>query len=193
MTDTELIACFRAGETDAFNALAGRWHRRLYNFIRRYLGDPEEAQDLCQQTFVRAYQSIRRLRDPQKFSTWLYQIAFNTCRDELRRRQRQPILSLENLEEHSDNPQLESPAPPDAGAHERDLRDLLNRALQAIPEEQRVVVVMKEYQRLKFVEIAAVLQVPENTVKSRLYYGLSNLRKVLAQWNITQEMLDYEV
>lgn len=194
MTDAELIRRFRDGESQAFNGLVGRWHRRLYNFILRHVGDREEAQDLCQKAFIRAYRNIRRLRHPEKFSSWLYQIAVNTCRDELRRRQRHPTLSLESLEQVANGrPALKSSASADARVHERDLRDLLNRALQSIPEEQRVVVVMKEYQHLKFTEIAAALGLSVNTVKSRLYYGLNNLRKLLDQWDITRETIDDEV
>lgn len=82
---------------------------------------------------------------------------------------------------------------PDASAHRQDVRHLLEKALGSIPEEQRVVVVMKEYQGLKFTEIADALQVPINTVKSRMYYGLSALKKLFDQWNIDQEMLRYDV
>ena len=192
MTDAELVRRFRGGDPQGFNALAGRWQGRLYNFILRYSGDREEARDLCQKVLVSAYRNIRRLRDPEKVSTWLYQIAVNTCRDELRRRRRHPVISLESLE-HGDgrgNPALRSSSSADAALQARDLRDLLNRALQSIPEEQRVVVLMKEYQHLKFTEIAAVLELPLNTVKSRLYYGLNNLRKLLSQWGVTEETID---
>lgn len=189
MTDAELIARFLAGEEEVFNLLAGRWQKRLYNFILRYTGDREEAHDLCQQTLLRAYQSLERLRDPQRFSTWLYQIAVNTCRDEMGRRGRRPTLSLEETGEPPDPEAQGTEAP----LLRRELRDWLSRGLQAIPEEQRAVVVMKEYQQLKFTEIAEILKLPVNTVKSRLYYGLSHLRKVLAQWNISQETIDYEL
>ncbi len=196
MADADLIRRFCAGESHAFNGLVGRWHRPLYNFILRAVGNREEAQDLCQKTFIRAYRNIRRLRDPEKFSTWLYQIAVNTCRDEFRQRRRHPTVSLERLEQGTNgrpDEALISSVETDAGVHARDLRDLLNQALQSIPEEQRVVVVMKEYQHLKFTEIAAALELSVNTVKSRLYYGLNNLRKLLDQWHITQEAIDDDV
>ena len=200
MTDAQLITRFHDGKVDAFNTLVWRWEKNLYNFILRYVGDREEAKDLCQKTFIRVYRNLPRLRDPQKFSAWLYQIAVNICRDELRKRRRRPMCSLESLQESEDgqpNPTLEMAAPssthPDAVVQDLDLRDLLNRALQAIPEEQRVVIIMKEYKGLKFAEIAEVLQTPLNTVKSRMYYGLSALRKILDQWNIDEEMVRYEV
>jgi len=82
---------------------------------------------------------------------------------------------------------------PDSFAHRRGVRELLNEALQSIPEEQRVVVVMKEYQGLKFWEIAEVLKIPINTVKSRMYYGLNALKKVFDRWNIDEEMVRYEL
>lgn len=110
------------------------------------------------------------------------------------------MFSLESLLEANSgqsNSKLEidsnRPKNPDEEAQNRDLRDILNRALQAIPEEQRVVIVMKEYQGLKFTEIAEALQTSVNTVKSRMYYGLSAIRKVFKQWNIDEEMIEYEV
>ena len=196
MTDAELIRRFRDGESHAFNGLAGRRHRRLYNFILRQVGDREEAHDLCQKVLVKAHRNLRRLRDPDKFATWIYQIAVNTCRDELRRRRRHPTISLESLE-HGNDPRTDGTnrVPPriDTGIHQCELRDLLNRALQCIPQEQRIVVVMKEYEQLKFTEIAAILDLSVNTVKSRLYYGLNNLRKLLDQWNVNRETIDYEM
>ena len=196
MTDAELIRRFRDGESHAFNGLVGRWQPRLYNFILRQVGDREEAHDLCQKVLIKAHRNLRRLRDPEKFSTWIYQIAVNTCRDELRRRRRHPTISLESLENGADRrpgATANASARTDTGIHECELRDLLNRALQCIPQEQRTIVVMKEYEHLKFTEIAAILKLPVNTVKSRLYYGLNNLRKQLDQWNITRETIDYEM
>ena len=199
MNDADLIARFLEGQVTAFNTLVWRWQDRLYNFVLRYVGNREEARDLCQQIFIRVYRSLGDLRNPERFSTWIYQIALNTCRDQLRQRQRHPNLSLDHFEEEHGQPhpsleQVDAQSPPaDAQAHEQDLRDLLSRALQTIPEEQRVVVVMKEYQNLKFTEIAAVLEAPVNTVKSRLYYGLKGLRKIFAQWGISEENIGYEL
>lgn len=196
MTDAELIRRFRDGESHAFNGLAGRWHRRLYNFILRQVGDREEGHDLCQKVLIKAHRNLRRLRDPEKFSTWIYQIAVNTCRDELRKRRRHPTISLESLE-HGDDSRpagmVDISQRTDTAIRECELRDLLNRALQCIPQDQRIVVVMKEYEHLKFTEIAAILKLPVNTVKSRLYYGLNNLRKLFDQWNVTRETIDEEM
>jgi len=199
MTDADLITRFLDGQNGAFNTLVWRWQDRLYNFVLRYVGNREEARDLCQKIFIRAYRSLGDLRDPERFSTWIYQIALNTSRDQLRHQQRHSNLSLDHFEEEHGQPhpvleQADAQFPPtDAGTHAQDLRDLLSRALQTIPEEQRVVVVMKEYQNLKFTEIAAVLEAPVNTVKSRLYYGLKGLRKIFDQWGLSEENIGYEL
>jgi RNA polymerase sigma-70 factor (ECF subfamily) len=195
MNDAELIDRFRGGQAAAFNALVWRWQDRLFNFVFRYVGDREEARDLCQQVFIRAYRALGSLRATERFSTWIYQIAVNVCRD--RQRRRRQLLSLEGFqEEHGRWPSLleEHPGqlpPPDARAQARDLRDLLGKALKGLPEEQRVVIIMKEYQGLKFVEIAEILQVPLNTVKSRLYCGLKALRKTFDEWGISEESIGY--
>lgn len=200
MTDIQLIEKFLDGEVNAFNTLVWRWEKSLYNFILRYIGNREEAKDLCQRTFIRVYKNLGRLREPQKFSSWIYQIAVNICRDEMKRRGRNSTLSLESLQEKSNGqtnmrPEIAtaSTIDPDEALLNRDLRDVLHRALGEIPEEQRLVIIMKEYQGLKFTEIAEILQTSVNTVKSRMYYGLSGLRKVFKKWKISEEMLKYEV
>ncbi len=168
MTDAEWIAQFQAGKTAAYNALVQRWQGPIYNFICRYTGNREDARDLCQQTFIRVYRSLKQLRDPDKFASWLYQIAHNTCRDAGRARR---LMSLDMLCENDQTPAdllLDPRVYPDAMAHDQGVRDLLNRALQTLPEEQRVVIVMKEYQGLKFAEIAEALDMPINTIKSRM-------------------------
>lgn len=197
MTDAQLVSQFIEGDTAAFNTIARRWQGPIYNFILRYAGSRDEARDLCQKTFIRAYRSLGRLGNPERFSSWLHQIAINACKDAARSRGLRPTVSLDegcgegpgNRMELADN----ATDRPDASAHRQDVRHLLEKALGSIPEEQRVVVVMKEYQGLKFTEIADALQVPVNTVKSRMYYGLSALKKLFDQWNIDQEMLRYDV
>jgi len=109
MSDADLILRFRAGQHQAFNALVWRWQGRRYRFALRYSGDSEEARALCQQSFIRAYGQLHRLRDPERVSTWLYQSAANLCRDHLR--QRVQHVSLDAYEEASDRPH---PAPPAA-------------------------------------------------------------------------------
>lgn len=198
MTDIELIALFLDGHAPAFDTLVGRWQARLYNFVLRHMGDREEARDLCQQAFIQAYRKLDRLQDHRTFAAWLYRIAVNLCRDCQRQRQRRPILYLEDVDGEASEKLMETRpanpgAAPDHEAGQRDVRELLRRALQSLPEEQRVVVVMKEYEGLKFTQIADILQTPVNTVKSRMYYGLKSLRKLFDQWKVTEEIIGYDM
>lgn len=199
MNDESLIREFTAGNTAAFNTLVWRWEKPIYNFILRYLGDSEQAKDVMQRCFIRAYKSLGKLQDHRCFSAWLYRIALNLCRDELKKR-RSVTYSL------SESPDLDDC---DKGApqiviadekqdtarltHQENLSEVLQKALLAIPEEQRVVVIMKQYHGMKFTEIADVLKIPINTIKSRMYYGLNALHSVLQRWGVNREDLSYEM
>ena len=192
MTDVDLIERFLKGHTEAFNALVRRWEKEIYNFVLRHVGCGEEAQDICQRTFIQVYHKLHKLRDRASFSSWIYRIALNACRDAARGRSKHEIRSLDRLSEDGMEVAELSPGP-DVISHRRGIREILNRALQSLPEEQRVVVVMKEYQELKFTEIAEILGAPTNTVKSRLYYGLNSLRKILIAWNINEEVIRHDL
>lgn len=191
VTDEALIIRFLNGDTEAFNTLVSRWQKPIHNFVLRYACDPDQAQDLTQQTFIRAYRGLRKLDNPARFSSWLYRIALNAARDAGRSSQRHPTVSTSD-EAVANRLSVPADVLPDSAAHRRSLRDVLHRALQEIPEEQRVIVIMKEYQGLKFREIAEALELPINTVKSRLYYGLKALRKLFDQWNVTEEVVWYD-
>lgn len=198
MTDELLIEKFLSGQTEAFNTLVWRWEKPLYNFILRYLGDSDQAKDVLQNTFIRAYKSLPKLKEYSRFSTWIYQIALNQCHDCWKSR-KNGHLNLSDLENDDPDNRHEQIALVDPGhgpekiRNNEELAEYLRRALMLIPEEQRVVIIMKEYHGLKFTEIEAILQVPLNTVKSRLYYGLTALQKVFAQWGIDREDLRFEV
>jgi len=207
MTDGDLIRKFLDGpETpeglNAFNTLVWRWEKPMYNFILRYLGKRDEARDLAQQVFIKVYRNLARLKDRERFSSWIYQIAANLCRDLIKQSRRRQSYSLESLQESGALDEMAHPGltlhadaalHPDKIVSRNELRDILEKALQEIPEEQRIVVVMKEYQGLKFNEIAEALGVSINTIKSRMYYGLSALKKILARWQIDEEAMLYDV
>ena len=202
MTDRDLIEKFLSGNADAFNTLVWRWQKIIFNFAWRDVGNRDEAHEVTQQVFIRVYRNLHKLKNLDRFSTWIYQIAANLCRDVIKLRRRRQILSLEGLQE-TGSAELatndaftlmpEADQHPDRIVSRSQLRELLEKALQEIPEEQRVVVIMKEYQNLKFTEIAEILGAPVNTIKSRLYYGLNALKKVLARWEIDREVLPYEM
>lgn len=197
MNDVDLIKKFLSGDIGGFNTLVWRWEKPLYNFALRYLGDSELAKDVTQKVFIKVYKNLKSLKDPGKFSSWAYQISSNLCKDEFKRVQKHKSISLELMMENQDGHNFDladsSFSDPSSDLNQVELEQLIKKALQAIPEEQRIVIIMKEYQGLKFNEIAEALGESINTVKSRMYYGLNALRKVFDRWNINEEVLQYEV
>jgi RNA polymerase sigma-70 factor (ECF subfamily) len=200
MTDVELIQNYLVGDLGAFNRLVWHWEKPIYHFIFRMLGDPDISRELSQQTFIRVFKNLQKLKEPEKFRTWIYQIAANLCRDEIRKRQRSNSFSLEKLNADNENgatlPQNLVSQPrhaPDIQWGQAEAREIIERALKKIPEEQRIVIIMKEYQGLKFTEIAEILNQSVNTIKSRMYYGLNALRKIFEQWEIQKEAFEYDM
>ena len=177
-TDEELVEACQGGEGSAFDVLVGRWEDRIRGAAYRFLGSEEEARDVAQEAFLKAYRSLSGFKREARFSSWLYQIATNLCRDRLRRRKTRATVSLEELEEAG--PVMVETRP---GAHDQLLAMYMARAVreavESLPEEQREVVILKEYQDLTFLEIAQALDVPVSTVKTRLYRGLGQLRRHL--------------
>jgi RNA polymerase sigma-70 factor, ECF subfamily len=180
-SDEELVEAFQHGESSAFDTLVARWDRKIQGAIYRILGPGEDVRDLSQEAFLKAYRGLRTFKKEARFSSWLYQIALNLCRDRLRRRRGRTHVSLDELDEGS------VPATRSA-VEELESRDLGRRVAEAmadLPEEQREVIVLKEYQGLTFVEISDALDVPVSTVKTRLYRGLGQLRQRLEREGIT--------
>jgi RNA polymerase sigma-70 factor (ECF subfamily) len=174
-SDEELVEACQAGEASAFDILVARWEDRIRGAAFRFLGSEEEARDVAQEAFLKAYRALSTFKREARFSSWLYQIATNLCRDRLRRRRARPQVSLEALEETG--PVIVETRPgADERLLERDLAEAVRRAIHALPAQQREVVILKEYQELTFLEIAQALDVPVSTVKTRLYRGLVQLR-----------------
>lgn len=183
-TDEELVEAFQRGDASAFDTLVSRWDTKIKGAIYRVTGPGEDVRDLCQEAFLKAYRGLRSFKKEARFSSWLYQIAINVCRDRHRRRRGHNLVSLEQLDETGEQPVLAvAPSALDL-VEARDLSRLVAAAVAALPEEQREVIVLKEYQDLTFLEIAEVLDVPISTVKTRLYRGLMQLRQRLERQGI---------
>jgi RNA polymerase sigma-70 factor, ECF subfamily len=178
-SDEELVEAFQRGDSSAFDLLALRWERKIRGAIYRVIGSEDEARDLCQEAMLKAYRGLRSFKREARFSSWLYQIALNLCRDRIRRRRGRTLVSLDEVDEAS-FPRNQEPPP---SAHEiveaRDLARAVAAAVAALPEDQREVIVLKEYEGLTFLEIAEILGVPVSTAKTRLYRGLGQLRQRL--------------
>ena len=185
-SDEQLIQKFCGGNTGAFNRLVERWQTRIHRVAYRYFNSHDEASDITQKTFIKVYKKLHTLDDHGAFPAWIYRIANNLCRDEYKRAGRRHSASMEILK--SDPVAVNDP---DGPLQQQQLGQLLQQALQKLPPEQRMVVIMKEYEELKFREIAGVLAIPESTVKSRMYAGLRSLRGIFDQQNINKEAFYY--
>lgn len=183
-SDEDLVVAFQSGDVPAFDQLVRRWDRKIQGVIFRLVGNHDEARDLSQEAFLKAYRALGTFKKEARFSSWLYQIAINATRDRLRRRRRRSDLSLEDVEESAED--LLRQAGPTALElmESSDLSRMVAAAMAALPEEQREVVILKEYEGLTFPEIAETLDVPLSTVKTRLYRGLGQLRVRLERQGI---------
>jgi RNA polymerase sigma-70 factor (ECF subfamily) len=179
LSDTQLIERTLGGEPDAFNLLVRRWERHIYGLTLRMLGRDDEARDATQETFISAYRNLSKFRGEAKFSSWIYRIALNICNTRLRGRSRN-VVSLDEQREATGFELTADTEDLGSNIQQEQVTRAVRRALQGLPAEMRQVIVMKEYEGLKFSEIADILGLPVSTVKTRMYTGLSELKKRLA-------------
>jgi len=171
--DLDLIAKARQGHVDAYNVLVSRWEKRVFNYLLRLVGHREDALDLSQDVFLKAYQNLKKLDDPVRFPAWLFRIAHNEAFSLLRKARPEGELAVE---------------PSTGGASARmfpmELNLAVRSALERLSEDQREAVLLKVYQGFKFEEMAEILACPVSTVKSRLYTALDLLKQTLAPVNM---------
>jgi RNA polymerase sigma-70 factor (ECF subfamily) len=181
-SDEELVARSKAGDIDSFNQLVKRWERPIFALAYRTLGREEDARDVTQETFLRAFRALSGFKGDAKFSSWLYRITVNLCRDWIRKERRTPVVAAP---EGVDVEQLVADRAPAESIEELAARAELSRevakAMQRLPAEQRQAIILKEYHGLTFQEIADLMKCPLSTVKTRVYQGLSTLRKQLGE------------
>jgi RNA polymerase sigma-70 factor (ECF subfamily) len=180
MSDEELVARSREGDLDSFNQLVMRWERPIYALAYRVIGREEDARDVAQETFLRAFRALGGFKGQAKFSSWLYRITLNLCRDWIRRQRRTPVAQAP---EGVDLLDLASETTPSETIEElvsrREMSRAVAKAMASLPDEQRTAIILKEYHGLTFQEIADLLGCPLSTVKTRLYQGLTVLRRQL--------------
>lgn len=176
-SDEQIVQRALAGDADAFGEIVRRWERRIFALSLGMLGHEEEARDATQETFLAAFRNLRGFRGEAKVSSWLHRIAINQCITRQRRAKVRPETPLEEYASKETRnlftPVEQSPA----GVAETGERVVVvRRAVRALPEDLRVVLVMKEFEELTFREISDELGLPLSTVKSRLYSALKQLR-----------------
>ncbi len=198
MHSDTLIARAREGDKNAQGKLVQLWYKRIYNFSYKFFFDHDMAMEVSQKTFISMHKNLSGLQEIERFKSWLYTIAVNCCREEVRKKKTMRSFSLNDLnQEREESYRWEEShhrnENPERVMRQSELSDLLQSCLMQLSPEQREVVIMKEYEGLKFREIATALNVSENTVKSRMYYGLNSLKKIFEQQKITKDTIGYEL
>ena len=179
-TDEELVTRSQGGDVDSFNQLILRWERPIYALAYRVLGREEDARDVSQEAFLRAYRALPGFKGEAKFSSWLYRIALNLCRDWMRKQRRAPV---QQMPEGMDPVEMAGESGPVESVEDlvarKELSQIVGEAMTLLPDEQRTAIILKEYHGMTFQEIAELQGVPLSTVKTRLYQGLTVLRRHL--------------
>jgi RNA polymerase sigma-70 factor, ECF subfamily len=176
--ETEIIRRAKAGDSEAFSELVERYHRRVVGVAQAVVHNPDDAVELAQETFVRAYENLAKFESRSSFSTWLYRIAANLAIDFRRREGRHTVLRGEEAENELDRlPSSRGNSFQETARGELNRR--INDALNELTPEHRAVILLREVEGLSYDEISDVLECPRGTVMSRLHYARSRLKTIL--------------
>ena len=185
LDDSGVVAAFLDGDKRAFGELVERYQTRLLNFVYRTTGDRERAEDLVQETFIRVYRHLHRFDQGKKFSTWVYTIASNLAKNELRNRSRNPLVLFQTIKKNwdSDSRPLEwedNTYRPDDLFRKRHLKSMVESAVDQLPEHHRTVFILREMEGKTYEEIADITGANLGTVKSRLNRARNNFAQLIA-------------
>ena len=179
-----LIRGARTGDRGAFERLVLLYEKKVYNLAFRMMGNHEDASDVAQEAFLRAFSRLREFRGDSSFSTWLYRIVANVCLDELRRKKRQRVSYLSEPASTEDGDMARQIASTDPGPEEflerQEIKEAIQRAIESLPDDHRLIVILRDMNGLSYEEISAVLGCSLGTVKSRLNRARNALRQRLA-------------
>lgn len=200
LNTNSLIENALAGDEGAFNQLVNLWYKRIYNYALKHCGDEDLTADITQRTFIAVYRNLSKLKEKSRFKPWLYRIATNFCYEEGRKKLKSKTVpfSVTRNEQGEVTTVGDCEAKgiffnPERSYQQQELERILFDCLGQLSEDQRSVIIMKEYEGMKFHEIADALDASENTVKTRLYRGLKTLKIKLDERNITKETIHYEL
>jgi RNA polymerase sigma-70 factor, ECF subfamily len=172
-SDISLVRRVQRGDKGAFDALVLKYQHKVVKLVMRYVRNPAEAEDIAQEAFIKAYRALPQFRGDSAFYTWLYRIAINTAKNAIVSRDRSPVeydLDLQNSEESYDaQGRLKDSETPEALVMTDEIRATVNAAIDALPEDLRTAIVLRELEGLSYEEIAATMECPVGTVRSRIF------------------------
>lgn len=171
--DQLLVERVQQGDKKAFELLVVKYHRKIIRLISRLVRDPAEVEDVAQDAFIKAYRALPQFRGESAFYTWLYRIAVNTAKNYLATQGRRPEansdIDAEEAETFADGEQLRDINTPESMLHTRQVADTVNRAMEALPEELRTAITLREIEGLSYEEISEAMACPIGTVRSRIF------------------------
>src|SRR4051812_15255080 len=187
LDDSAVVTAFLGGEQRAFTELVERYQTRLLNFIYRTIGDRERAEDLVQEVFIRVHRHLHRFDQSKKFSTWVYTIASNLAKNELRNRSRNPLVLFQTMRGNQDEEERpvefeDTTSRPDDLYRKRHLRELVEQTVAQLPEHHRQVFVLRELEGKSYEEIAEITACNLGTVKSRLNRARTAFAAIIEPW-----------
>jgi len=183
--DLGLVQRVQRGDKTAFDLLVRKYQHKVIKLVTRYLRDQADAEDVAQEAFIKAYRAIPQFRGDSAFYTWLYRIAINTAKNAIVSRDRSPIdfdLDLQNIEEsNSMQLRLADAETPESLLQTEEIRDTVNRAIEALPEDLRTAIVLRELEGLSYEDIAQAMDCPVGTVRSRIFRAREAIDKRLSE------------
>ncbi len=183
--DLGLVQRVQKGDKSAFDLLVRKYQHKVVKLVLRYVRNPAEAEDIAQEAFIKAYRALPQFRGDSAFYTWMYRIAINTAKNSLASRDRSPIrydLDLADPEEsHGVQSKLQDPDTPEGMALTEEIRGIVNSAIDALPEELKTAIVLRELDGLSYEEIAAAMECPVGTVRSRIFRAREAIDKRLRE------------
>jgi len=181
--DSLLVRKSKAGDLDAFEELVKRYEKKVYTLAYRYSGNYDDANDIAQNAFIKAYKSLPSFRGEASFATWLYKITANACCDDIRKQSKHNNLPLDNaIQLYRETPLFATKElSPEEYVEREELRDLVNRCLKSLSDDQRLILILREMHGLSYNELASCLDCPMNTVKVKLYRARRLLKEKIVE------------
>ena len=184
-SDLSLVQRVQRGDKSAFDVLVLKYQHKVVKLVMRYMRDPADAEDVAQEAFIKAYRALPQFRGDSAFYTWLYRIAINTAKNAIVSRDRSPVeydLDLQNSEESYDmQGRLADTETPEALVLTEEIRTIVNKAIDALPEDLRTAIVLRELEGMSYEEIAASMECPVGTVRSRIFRAREAIDRSLAE------------
>jgi len=179
-SDKKLVKRVQRGDKGAFDLLVLKYQHKIVNLVMRYVRDPELAQDITQEAFIKAYRALPRFRGDSAFYTWMYRIAVNTAKNHLAAQRRRPMnieLDLQDPDQYDLHAQLKETDTPEAITLSNETREAVERAIAALPEDLRTAIILRELEGMSYEEIAQTMECPVGTVRSRIFRARDAISK----------------